>query len=60
MKLLSSILLASASVMAVQRREDDSTVDHDAMNAVEEVHDEESLEFSTHFGVLIDLNRAML
>jgi len=39
MKLLSSILLASASVMAVQRREDDSTVEHDAMNAMEEVHD---------------------
>jgi hypothetical protein len=39
MKLLSSILLASASVMAVQRREDDSTVDHDAMNAMDEVHD---------------------
>ena len=39
MKLLSSILLASASVVAVQRREDDTTVDHDMMNAVEEIHD---------------------
>ena len=34
MKLLSSILLASASVMAVQRPEDGSTVDLDAIKAI--------------------------
>ena len=37
MKLLSSILLASASVMAVQRRDDHT--DHDGMAEVEEIHD---------------------
>ena len=47
MKLLSSILLASASVMAVQRREDDPTVDHDTSVIDHSSEDHNSVDHSS-------------